>query len=104
MDWLPNAESALFKENLDIMPKKYSEPVRMCIACRKRDDQSALLRLQCVERSLLPYSGAGRSFYLCSECFTSKQTARALARQCKSGETQRLLIELKEIITDVRKS
>ncbi len=74
----------------------------MCIACRTRYDQQALLRLQCIERSLRPFTGTGRSFYLCSECFTSKKTARALARQCKSGETQRLLIELKEIITDVR--
>jgi len=74
----------------------------MCIACRDRKAQDLLLRLQCVERSLRLYSGTGRSFYLCPECFAAKQTAKALARQCKSGETQRLLNELKEIITDVR--
>ena len=70
----------------------------MCIVCRSRAEQSSLLRLQCSDRSLQPFGGQGRSFYLCSDCFTSKKTARALARQCKSGETQRLLIELKEII------
>jgi len=74
----------------------------MCIVCRKREEQHLLLRLQCRERVLHPYGGQGRSFYLCPECFTSKQTAKALARQCKSGETQRLLTELKEIITDDR--
>ena len=74
----------------------------MCVVCRKRDRQEALLRLQCRERTLRPYSGEGRSFYLCPECLTAKQTAKALARQCKSGETQRLLTELKEIITDDR--
>ena len=90
------------KETLDIMRKKYSGPLRMCIACRKREEQHLLLRLQCDERSLRPYSGLGRSFYLCPECCTSNRTAKALARQCKSGETQRLLSELKEIVTDVR--
>jgi len=74
----------------------------MCVACRKRAPQDSLLRLQCRERLLIRYDGRGRSFYLCSECFTSKQTAKALARQCKSGETQRLLIALKEIVTNVR--
>jgi len=84
------------------MRQKYSGPVRMCVACRKRENQHLLLRLQCHERTLLPYSGQGRSFYLCSECFAAKPTAKALARQCKSGDTQRLLTELKEIITDDR--
>ncbi|WP_349636714.1 MULTISPECIES: DUF448 domain-containing protein [Sulfurimonadaceae] len=84
------------------MRQNYSGPVRMCVSCRKREAQNQLLRLQCAERSLRPYSGTGRSFYLCPECFTAKQTAKALARQCKSGEIERLLNELKEIITDVR--
>lgn len=84
------------------MRKKCSGPVRMCIACRSRRDQATLLRLQCIEGALTPFLGEGRSFYLCSECYTSKQTAKALARTCKSGETQRLLNELKEIIIDDR--
>jgi uncharacterized protein len=74
----------------------------MCVACRKREPQQLLWRLQCHERTLRPYSGQGRSFYLCTECLTAKQTAKALARQCKCGDTQRLLGELKEIVTNVR--
>ena len=74
----------------------------MCVVCRKREAQERLLRLQCENRSIHRYTGQGRSFYICPECYTSNKTAKALARQCKSGETQRLLTELKEIITDVR--
>jgi len=84
------------------MAPKYNEPVRMCVICRKRLPQSALLRLQCQNSSLIAFSGHGRSFYLCDDCFDIKNTARALARQCKTNATQTLLQQLKEIIIDVR--
>ena len=46
-----------------------NEPIRMCIACRERDLQKKLIRLQQdSNNSIIPYSGKGRSFYLCTVC------------------------------------
>ncbi len=84
------------------MAPKYKEPIRMCVICRERFPQSSLLRLQCQNRSIISFSGNGRSFYFCNNCFDTKSTARALARQCKTNATQILLQQLKEIIIDVR--
>jgi len=80
-------------------------PQRMCVACRERFEQKALLRLQCMQQHLSSYSGLGRSFYLCFECVENeKKVTRALARVCKSGDMQYLSTQLKEIIADVRQS
>ncbi len=74
----------------------------MCIVCRNRAAQDQLIRLQCQTKKLIPYSGVGRSFYLCKACLEHKKTASALARQCKSGETEVLLSQLKEITANDR--
>ncbi len=80
-------------------------PQRMCVACRERFAQKALLRLRCEQQHLSSYSGSGRSFYLCFECVENeKKVTRALARVCKSGDMQYLSTQLKEIIADVRQS
>jgi predicted RNA-binding protein YlxR (DUF448 family) len=80
-------------------------PQRMCVACRERFEQKALLRLQCKQQHLISYSGSGRSFYLCFDCVENeKKVTRALARACKSGDMQYLSTQLKEIIIDVRQS
>ena len=87
------------------MAPKVNYPQRMCVACRERFEQKALLRLQCKEQQLSSHSGLGRSFYLCSECVENeKKVTRALARACKSGDMKYLSTQFKEIITDVRKS
>jgi len=87
------------------MAPKVNYPQRMCVACRERFEQKALLRLQCKEQKLSSYSGSGRSFYLCLECVENeKKVTRALARACKSGDMKYLSTQFKEIITDVRKS
>ena len=86
------------------MAPKLHEAERTCIVCRERFAQKRLLRLQCQNKQLIPFSGMGRSFYLCDSCFDIKQTSRALARQCKSGAIDTLMSQLKEIIVDVRKS
>lgn len=61
-----------------------------------------MLRFQCEDRRLLPYTGSGRSMYLCPSCLDDKRLEKALARQCRTGETKRLLSQLKEIIADGR--
>ncbi len=87
------------------MAHKFHQPVRMCIACRKREAQNSLLRLQCHEKRLESYSGVGRSFYLCHECLENeKKFAKALMRICKSGDKEAFVNKLKEIIAHERKS
>ncbi|WP_366141262.1 DUF448 domain-containing protein [Sulfuricurvum sp.] len=82
------------------MAQKLHQPIRMCVACRERFAQSALLRLQCREGILEPYSYKGRSFYLCISCVEHKKTPGQLARQCKNGATEMLMNRLKEIIVN----
>ncbi|WP_324173003.1 DUF448 domain-containing protein [Sulfurimonas sp.] len=77
----------------------------MCISCRERDEQSKLLRLQCINGLLESFSGNGRSFYICKNCILiEKKVLKALMRQCKSGDRNKFTNKLKEIITDDRKS
>ncbi|MGB5965388.1 MAG: DUF448 domain-containing protein [Sulfurimonadaceae bacterium] len=87
------------------MAPNVNNPQRMCVACRGRFEQKALVRLQCKQQQLSSYNGSGRSFYLCLECVDNeKKVTRALARACKSGDIQYLSTQLKEIIIDVRQS
>lgn len=87
------------------MAKLFNQPVRMCVSCRDRHPQSELLRLQCIEGSLETFKGNGRSFYLCENCLhNEKKYLKSLMRQCKSGDKNKLMNKLKEIITDDRKS
>lgn len=72
----------------------------MCVVCRERFAQSALVRLQCHEGSLEPYTGQGRSFYLCPSCVGHKKTPGQLARHCKSNALEMLMNRLKEIIVN----
>ncbi|MDD2265379.1 DUF448 domain-containing protein [Sulfuricurvum sp.] len=82
------------------MAQKLHQPIRMCVVCRERFAQSALVRLQCREGLLQPYDNEGRSFYLCLACVEHKKTPGQLARQCKNGATVALMNRLKEIIVN----
>ncbi len=85
------------------MAKKFHLPTRMCISCKERYPQATFERLQCVDGSLLLYSGSGRSFYLCKNClFDEKKVLKALMRECRNGDKEKFTIRLKEIITDDR--
>ncbi len=87
------------------MAKKFHKPIRMCSVCRTRTLQHELCRLQCKEGELSSYTQVGRSFYLCQSCLTEeKKLQKALMRLCKSGQKDKLMNKLKEIITDDRKS
>jgi len=89
------------------------KPTRMCITCRERLGKSKLLRLQCQDKKLVPFTGNGRSFYICHECIKfgiinqNEQTKRlekkiknSLNRECKN--TEDYIFQLKEILTNVR--
>jgi uncharacterized protein len=87
------------------MPKKFHQAVRMCVSCRERQLQKLLIRLQCREGLLETFSNSGRSFYVCNDCaHDEKRIVKALMRQCKSGNKDKILFGLKEIITDDRES
>jgi len=76
-----------------------NEPIRMCVICRARKLQKELIRLQHKNSSIIPYSGQGRSFYLCSACSSNDKKVRSLIKRFKlSQKAQERLIEyLKEI-------
>ena len=85
------------------MAKIFYQPTRMCIACRERDVQSNLLRLQCNDTRLSSFGKDGRSFYLCKNCLLDdKKISKSLMRHCRSGDKEKLMNKLKEIITDDR--
>lgn len=87
------------------MAKKFYLPTRMCVACRQRDTQDKLLRVQCIEGSLEVFLGKGRSFYFCRTCLEEeKKVSKSLMRQCKSADKNKFMNKLKEIIADDRKS
>jgi len=87
------------------MAKIFHKPTRMCIACRDRANQDILVRLQCLDGVMQAFEGAGRSFYVCKSCLENeKKISRALMRQCRTSDKNKLMIRLKEIITDDRKS
>ncbi|MEA2098811.1 MAG: hypothetical protein U9P72_01635 [Campylobacterota bacterium] len=87
------------------MAKIFHQPTRMCISCRVREIQNKLLRLQHIDGSLESFGGKGRSFYICENCLAQeKKLSKALMRQCRSGDKNKLMNRLKEIIADDRKS
>jgi len=85
------------------MATNFKQPIRMCISCRKRDSQNKLYRLQCNDGSLDVFKGVGRSFYICENCIVDeKRISKVLMRQCRSGDKDKFMNKLKEIITDDR--
>jgi predicted RNA-binding protein YlxR (DUF448 family) len=56
--------------------------IRMCVVCRKRDKQENLYRLQCKSGVLIPFSGRGRSFYVCENCINTKKFIKYLSKLC----------------------
>ncbi len=60
----------------------------MCVGCRDRYPQIALLRLQCNKKVLMEFLGSGRSFYLCHRCIKEedkKNLIRKLSAICKKS-------------------
>ena len=71
-------------------------PIRTCISCKERFEQSLLLRLQCIDKKIIPFSGTGRSFYLCNECLKdTNRVLKSIYKQCKNKADYKT--QLKEI-------
>jgi predicted RNA-binding protein YlxR (DUF448 family) len=74
-------------------------PVRMCIACRCRMPQSKLIRLQRAEDGIVPYSGSGRSLYICSACSRDGKRIKNISKRL-GVEVEAFANMLKEFDTD----
>lgn len=75
---------------------KKNNPIRMCIACRKRESQNTLIRLQIVNNNILKYQGFGRSIYLCRECSCDEKKLNGLTKRFRL-ERSKLSTILKEL-------
>ena len=76
-----------------------NEPIRMCIACREREPQQKLLRLQEKNSNIFPYSGQGRSFYLCNGCRENEKKVKGLIKRFRltSEDSEQFVKYLKEL-------
>ena len=74
--------------------------MRMCIQCKERQAQSALLRFQCKSNDVVPYSGESRSFYICHTCANMTKTVHHIMRRCsiKKEAFERVSQQLKDSI------
>lgn len=85
------------------MAENFHIPLRMCVSCRQRDSQSNLLRFQCINGNIDQFKKRGRSFYVCKNCLQEeRKLSKALMRQCRSANKDKLMNKLKEIIIDDR--
>ena len=77
-------------------------PIRMCIACQKREFQKELIRVQKREGQMHLYSGEGRSFYLCKACLQgNKHIANIVAGRMKIDKKS-VEVVLKELSSNVK--
>lgn len=77
--------------------KIIKKQIRTCISCRNKYYQKDLLRLQCMNNTLVAFTKSNRSFYLCNDCITNeKKVIKSLFRQCKNKADY--LVQLKEIV------
>jgi len=76
-----------------------NEPVRMCITCREREFQKKLFRLQEKNSNIFPYSGQGRSFYICHNCRENEKKIKGLIKRFRlsSDDSEQFVKYLKEL-------
>lgn len=74
----------------------------MCIQCRNRIEQQDLVRLQCIDQTIVRYTGSGRSFYICHTCKGLPGTVKHLKGRCKVPKSQAEIFEqkLRETLTN----
>ncbi|MDD6056041.1 MAG: DUF448 domain-containing protein [Helicobacter sp.] len=76
-----------------------SNPIRMCVVCKGRLEQSKLTRLQYKDSKVIHFSGVGRSFYCCIKCQSATKLSDCILRTCKIDKKHKENIKsaLKEI-------
>ena len=60
----------------------------MCMSCRTRYSQGALIRLKLSGTKIVISDGQGRSFYLCTQCVNNPKRVRGLVKRFKQDEEQ----------------
>ncbi|MBR2111882.1 MAG: DUF448 domain-containing protein [Helicobacter sp.] len=53
----------------------------MCVACRGRFLQHTLQRFQVTQNTLCVFSGVGRSFYICAQCYQDPKALRGVMKR-----------------------
>jgi len=76
---------------------KKSQPIRMCITCRNRYPQNALIRLKQEGSYIIKSDGFGRSFYLCAECSVNEKKIKGLMKRFNQDKEYFIKL-LKELI------
>ncbi|WP_456458380.1 DUF448 domain-containing protein [Nitratifractor sp.] len=71
----------------------------MCIACRNRESQHSLIRIQFIKNRAVAYTGSGRSYYVCQECGRTPKRIKKIIKQFKLDEEDFLKL-IKELDTD----
>ena len=71
----------------------------MCIACRNRESQHTLIRIQFDGNLAIPYRGEGRSYYLCRSCSRNAKRIRQITKRFRLEE-EAFLELIKELDTD----
>ncbi|KIM06554.1 MAG: hypothetical protein KU29_08450 [Sulfurovum sp. FS06-10] len=76
-----------------------NKPVRMCLACRERELQKNLIRLQEDNHTIFPYTGQGRSFYLCTICCENEKKVKGLTKRFRLSieDSEQFVKYLKEL-------
>lgn len=78
---------------------KKAKPIRMCIICKSRKNQSELKRFQVNINEVLFSFNSGRSMYLCNECLCKNENdfIKALQKIIKINiDKKELASKLKE--------
>ncbi len=81
---------------------KKNVPIRMCIACQKREFQKKLIRLQKRENKLFLYNEEGRSFYLCEACLEGKRHISKIIAGRMKIDIKSVEALLKELSSNVK--
>ncbi|WP_292656980.1 DUF448 domain-containing protein [Nitratifractor sp.] len=71
----------------------------MCIACRNREPQHTLIRIQFEGGRVIPYRGQGRSSYICRACSQNTKRIKQLSKRFRIEEEAFVKL-LKECYTD----
>ncbi len=76
-----------------------NEPTRMCITCRDRDLRRRLIRLQHDNNNIFPFTGQGRSFYVCHNCSQNEKKIKGLIKRFRlsTENSERFVKYLKEL-------
>lgn len=84
------------------MSSKKPIVIRMCVQCRERLAQNTLLRLQSFEHNISPFTGVGRSFYVCKNCASQESFTQHMLGKHKISKHMKETFreQLKEIVAN----